>query len=388
MGRMSVSLSTAAQVSREEEELVQILNDCDDALVLLLNERAKALEALWKARGPEEGIPSAALSEASLERLKATNEAVGGPLPDGSIRNIFQEVSKMCSQLRHSVSYLGPPATFSHQAARTRFGVNSCYVQCDRISDIFYHVEKGTTDYGVAPVENSTEGAVTQTLDLLANSDEVVQVVAEVCLDIQHNLLSHADLHRIQRVYSHPQALAQCRQWLQTNVPGATIHSEASTARAAQIASQASAEEGIAAVSSTLASELYSIPIRAASIQDLTSNMTRFVVLRKQNPDAPDKHKTSPTGDDKTMLVLNTADRVGALHDVLNTLQNKKINLSRIESRPCKAKAWEYIFFVDMHGHREEPHIQAALEELKTHCSHIRVLGSFPFVRAATAKTA
>eukprot|EP00961_Rhodomonas_salina_P209101 2822239-Rhodomonas_salina.1 len=115
MGRMSVSLSTAAQVSREEEELVQILNDCDDALVLLLNERAKALEALWKARGPEEGIPSAALSEASLERLKATNEAVGGPLPDGSIRNIFQEVSKMCSQLRHSVSYLGPPATFSHQ---------------------------------------------------------------------------------------------------------------------------------------------------------------------------------------------------------------------------------------------------------------------------------
>eukprot|EP00286_Rhodomonas_abbreviata_P018891 CAMPEP_0181305648 /NCGR_PEP_ID=MMETSP1101-20121128/9850_1 /TAXON_ID=46948 /ORGANISM="Rhodomonas abbreviata, Strain Caron Lab Isolate" /LENGTH=407 /DNA_ID=CAMNT_0023411595 /DNA_START=23 /DNA_END=1246 /DNA_ORIENTATION=+ len=374
---------------QNEESIIKNLDDCDDALIVLLNERAKAIEQLWSVRGPEEGIPSAALSAPTLERLRKTNEMVNGPLPDSAIRGIFQEVSKVCARLRHSVAYLGPPATFSHQAARSRFGVNSCYEQCDRISDIFYHVEKGTTDYGVAPVENSTEGAISQTLDLLANSDDVIEVVAEVCLDIQHNLLSRADISRIQRVYSHPQALAQCRQWLQTHVPGATINSEASTARAAQIASEALPEEGIAAVSSTLASELYDIPIRAAGIQDLTSNMTRFVVIRKNNPENPEQISTTPTGDDKTMLVLSTADRVGALHDVLNTLQQQSINLSRIESRPCRSKAWEYIFFVDLHGHRKEPHIAAALETLKSHCSHIRVLGSFPFVRTAQAiKTA
>lgn len=285
----------------------------------------------------------------------------------------------MMSQLRHTVAFLGPMATFTHQAARCRFGINANYVQCERINDIFSAVEKGTAEFGLAPVENSTEGAISQTLDLLATSE--LQVVAEVCVEIRHNLLSRSELSRIQRVYSHPQALAQCRGWLQNNLMGAEIIAESSTAKAAQLAAASLPEEGIAAISSLLASEIYKVPVKAASIQDLSSNMTRFVVLRRQN--STGRPESEPTGDDKTMLVLATADRVGALHDVLNAFKLRKINLARIESRPSKSKVWEYIFFVDMHGHCGDENIQGVLEELKNHCSSVRVLGSFPFVRKA-----
>jgi len=246
----------------------------------------------------------------------------------------LQEVSRACSKLRHSVAYLVPPATYTHQAARTRFGINAAYIQVERIPDVFHAVEKGKAEFGVAPVENSTEGAISQTLDLLATTE--LQVVAEVTLDIRHYLLSHAELNRVQKVYSHPQALAQCRAWLTSNVPGAEIIAESSTARSALMAAQADPIEGIAAVSSYLASELYNVPVKASSIQDLSSNMTRFVVVRKQHPGG--LPESEPTGDDKTMLVLNISDRVGALHEILNIIQQHSINLARIESRPSKSK--------------------------------------------------
>jgi chorismate mutase/prephenate dehydratase len=320
--------------------------------------QARAQESLWELEGPGDGVPSAEMTATQLEHIDETNHAVGSAISFNSLKNIFQvrirrpcpmpgpsklndspcftlqEVSRACSKLRHSVAYLGPPATYTHQAARTRFGINAAYIQVERIPDVFHAVEKGKAEFGVAPVENSTEGAISQTLDLLATTE--LQVVAEVTLDIRHYLLSHAELNRVQKVYSHPQALAQCRAWLTSNVPGAEIIAESSTARSALMAAQADPIEGIAAVSSYLASELYNVPVKASSIQDLSSNMTRFVVVRKQHPGG--LPESEPTGDDKTMLVLNISDRVGALHEILNIIQQHSINLARIESRPSKSK--------------------------------------------------
>uniref|UniRef100_A0A7S4K5S5 prephenate dehydratase n=1 Tax=Guillardia theta TaxID=55529 RepID=A0A7S4K5S5_GUITH len=385
--RISSKEACSTPIKPDAAELRKTVEDCDEALVLLLHERARALETLWSLEGPADGIPSAELSPSEMDRVKQAHscckEEGRSSLSDSAIVSVFQELSRVCSQIRDSVAYLGPPATFTHQAARSRFGLNAIYLQCDRIPDVFQAVERGKVGFGVAPVENSTEGAISQTLDLLATTE--LQVVAEVCLDIRHNMLSNADLHRIQRVFSHPQALAQCRGWLQANLPGAEIIAESSTARAAQLAAQAKPEEGIAAISSLLASELYDLPVKATSIQDLSNNMTRFVVVRQQSPGGmPD---TQPTGDDKTMLVLCMADRVGALHDVLHAFQQRSVNLARIESRPSKSKAWEYIFFVDMHGHYKDENIQGVLLDLKQQCSFVRVLGSFPFIRQPSAHT-
>ncbi|EKX41403.1 hypothetical protein GUITHDRAFT_164421 [Guillardia theta CCMP2712] len=405
--RISSKEACSTPIKPDAAELRKTVEDCDEALVLLLHERARALETvrspaaletsflslllqLWSLEGPADGIPSAELSPSEMDRVKQAHscckEEGRSSLSDSAIVSVFQasswtscasssrlisqqELSRVCSQIRDSVAYLGPPATFTHQVG-----------------------------FGVAPVENSTEGAISQTLDLLATTE--LQVVAEVCLDIRHNMLSNADLHRIQRVFSHPQALAQCRggfssilgpaQVQQANLPGAEIIAESSTARAAQLAAQAKVqeelpEEGIAAISSLLASELYDLPVKATSIQDLSNNMTRFVVVRQQSPGGmPD---TQPTGDDKTMLVLCMADRVGALHDVLHAFQQRSVNLARIESRPSKSKAWEYIFFVDMHGHYKDENIQGVLLDLKQQCSFVRVLGSFPFIRQPSAHT-
>eukprot|EP00284_Hemiselmis_tepida_P012691 CAMPEP_0174932508 /NCGR_PEP_ID=MMETSP1355-20121228/35738_1 /TAXON_ID=464990 /ORGANISM="Hemiselmis tepida, Strain CCMP443" /LENGTH=392 /DNA_ID=CAMNT_0016178923 /DNA_START=44 /DNA_END=1218 /DNA_ORIENTATION=+ len=381
MVRMLSRITSKSPISNlDDEDLAKVKADCDLAIVRLVNERAKIAALIEERMGPGDGVPSAELKVEEIDRIAEANASIGGPLKESSTRSIFQEISRVTSQLRHTVAFLGPMATFTHQAARCRFGINANYIQCERINDIFTAVEKGTSEFGLAPVENSTEGAVSQTLDLLATSE--LQVVAEVCVEIRHNLLSRSELSKVQRVYSHPQALAQCRQWLDSNTPGAEVIAESSTAKAAQLAAASLPEEGIAAISSLLASEIYSVPVRATSIQDLSSNMTRFVVLRKPNSNG--KPESEPTGDDKTMLVLATTDRVGALHDVLNAFKQRGVNLARIESRPSKSKAWEYIFFVDMHGHWVDTNIREVMEELKDHCSSVRVLGSFPFVRRAT----
>jgi chorismate mutase/prephenate dehydratase len=238
---------------------VQVVADCDEAIVLLLQERAKAQQMIFGLQGPGTGPMSAELTLEELNRIECANapeeDAPPPVLGDQAVRSVFQEIARVCSQLRCTVAYLGPPATFTHQASRSRFGTNADYVQCDRIPDVFTAVERGQVEWGVAPVENSTEGAISQTLDLLATTE--LQVVAEVCLDIRHNLLSHAEIHNVQKVFSHPQALAQSRGWLQTHCPGAQIVSESSTARSAELASQAKPEEGVAAVASLLAGNVH-----------------------------------------------------------------------------------------------------------------------------------
>lgn len=264
--RMTARVSGGSQFERlEDADLHKVMTDCDLAIVRLMNERAKAVALIEERQGPGNGVPSAELKPDEVCRLREANSSVAGPLSDAQMSSIFQEMSRMMSQLRCTVAYLGPMATFTHQAARCRFGINANYIQCERINDVFSTVEKGAAEFGLAPVENSTEGGVSQTLDLLATSE--CQVVAEVCVEIRHNLLSRSELKWIKKVYSHPQALAQCRTWLNTNLMGAEVIAESSTAKAAQLAAASLPEEGIAAISSLLAGEIYKVPVRATSIQ-------------------------------------------------------------------------------------------------------------------------
>jgi chorismate mutase/prephenate dehydratase len=267
-------------------------------------------------------------------------------------------------QLR--IAYLGPVATFTHQAARQTFGRSERYLPAETIGDVFSMVQQGFADRGVAPVENSNEGVVTSTLDLLVDSD--LSISGEIILPIRHMLLSkEPTLDKIRTVYSHPQALGQCRQWLQRNLSEAKLKDARSTAEAVALCAEVS---GTAAVASELTSELYEVPVLESNIGDWEENLTRFLVFASE--------MAGPTGSDKTSVVLSIKDRVGALYEILKPFGENDINLTKIESRPSKKKAWDYVFFVDIEGHIEDPDVKATLEKVEEYCEGLKVLGSYP----------
>ncbi|MDD5747378.1 MAG: prephenate dehydratase, partial [Candidatus Omnitrophica bacterium] len=220
-------------------------------------------------------------------------------------------------------------------------------------------------DYGVVPVENSIEGAVNHTLDMLVDSD--LKICSEILLDISHNLLAKCPLEKIKRIYSNPMVFGQCRSWLEGHVPNRELIEVSSTTRASEIAAS---EEGAAAIASSVAAEMYKLNIVAASIEDSPHNMTRFLVIGRK--------EAGKTGRDKTSIVFSVKDRVGALHDMLLSFKSAKINLTKIESRPSKRKAWDYYFFVDMQGHVSEPRLEKALAKLEKKCHFLKILGSYP----------
>jgi chorismate mutase/prephenate dehydratase len=267
-------------------------------------------------------------------------------------------------QLR--IAYLGPVATFTHQAARQTFGRGERYLPAETIGDVFSMVQQGFADRGVAPVENSNEGVVTSTLDLLVDSD--LSISGEIILPIRHMLLSkEPTLDNIRTVYSHPQALGQCRQWLQRNLSEAKLKDARSTAEAVALCAEVS---GTAAVASELTSELYEVPVLESNIGDWEENLTRFLVFANE--------MGGPTGSDKTSVVLSIKDRVGALYEILKPFGENDINLTKIESRPSKKKAWDYVFFVDIEGHIEDPKVKETLEGVEEYCEGLKVLGSYP----------
>ncbi len=341
----------------EERSPESVLKEIDRGLLDLLNRRAKA--TLDKP-----GIAdTVATEDVILKSLLSSNQ---GPLNEVQVVTVFREILSQCRGLAApaSVSYLGPPASFTHQAAYRRFGTNADLVPTDSISSVFKDVESGRSQFGVVPVENSTEGAVTYTLDLLVNSS--VQICAEVNLRINHCLLSNGTMDEIDLVYSHPQVFGQCREWLSDRIPNAELKEVKSTAEAAQRAYN----EGKAAIASRMASELYGLPIIQDAIEDNPSNSTRFLVLCQASP--------SPTGDDKTSICFAFKDRPGALYDALHSFKTEDINLTMIQSRPSKVRNWDYVFFMDMQGHVEDPHVSAALTELEEGCVFLRILGSYP----------
>ncbi len=331
----------------------------DAELVRLLNARAAAVRAADTA--PDARL---AADSAALARVAAANP---GPMPAPALAAIYREILAAGHDLVRParVAYLGPPATFTHMAARSRFGAGAAYEPCETIPDVFQAVDKGAVDYGVVPIENSTDGAVTPTLDECIHTR--LKICAELYLPIAQHLMGRVPLDRIRRLYSHPQVFGQVRAWLRDHLPGVEHVPVSSTSRAAELAAR---EDDCAAVASRLAAELWQLPILAENIHDLGSNTTRFLVIgRAYGP---------PTGRDKTSLIFTVKHQVGALHSALAPFRDFELNLTKIESRPSKTKVWEYFFFVDIEGHEQEPRVRQALERLAEHCVLLTVLGSYP----------
>ncbi|MCK5852775.1 prephenate dehydratase [bacterium] len=265
-----------------------------------------------------------------------------------------------------NVAYMGPPTSFSNQAAIQHFQRNADFASCESIADVFESVENGTVDFGVVPVENSNEGMVSHTLDMFIKSN--VKIVAEVFLDIHLNLLSNSEFDKITTVYTIPIAFAQCKEWFRRNLPDAKHIDTYSTAHAAEIVS---ARKNSAAVASKLASEMYGLKFIARSIEDYAQNTTRFLVISNRISSAASSNKTS--------LLFAIKDYAGALYEALKPFSEAKINLSKIESRPNKVQAWEYYFFVDLIGHIDDENVFQAVEQLKKHCDFVKILGSYPY---------
>lgn len=341
------------------------IDKCDLQLIKLLNERTKHVLAIgeMKLKAGEE-IYAPHREQAVLDRICRLNP---GPIVDDGLRAIYREIMSSALSLEKSmtIAYLGPEATFTHQAAIQRFGASLRYSAQKTIPDVFTEVSKKRADYGVVPVENSTEGVVTHTLDMFVDSD--LKIVAQIVLPVRHCLLSNYRRSQIKTLYAHPQSLGQCRDWVRTNLPRVEIIETSSNARSAELAA---AEKNSAAIAGALAAEKYRVPIVDYDIQDNVTNATRFLVLGRQC--------SPPTGNDRTSVMFSVMDRVGALYRALAPFRRYRINMTKIESRPSKRKAWEYFFFVDCGGHMSDKKVAKALSQLGEHCSYVKVLGSFP----------
>ncbi len=339
----------------------------DRRLVVLLNARARLAQRIGRykvARNTTVFVPN-------RERHVLGNvvRASAGPLPDRALTDIFREIISASRALEQPlrVVYLGPEATFTQAAARAYFGAAAAYDPVDGIPEVFAAVEAGRADVGVVPVENSTEGVVAHTLDMFVDSP--LQICAELELGVRHCLLAtHSGLKGIHRIVSHPQSLAQCRRWLATGCPGVPTEAVSSNARAAQLAA---GDRNTAAIAGAMAAERYGLEILDDGIQDDPSNTTRFLALGRH--DAP-----RATGADKTSILFTVRDEVGVLHRMLRPFARHRINLCGIESRPRRGKPWEYVFFLDLRGHRQQAPVRRALEDLARHCLTLKILGSYP----------
>jgi chorismate mutase/prephenate dehydratase len=337
----------------------------DDQLLRLLNERADLVHEIGQLkRRDQSAIYAPEREEQVFQALIQKNK---GRLPEAAIRAIYREIMSASLALEKdlTIAYLGPEATWSHQAARQKFGASVNYAAQSSIAEVFNVVARGKADYGVVPIENSTEGAVNYTLDVFMESD--LKICAQFTLKIENDLLARGPREEIRKVYSHPQVIGQCRQWLRRNLPGVDIIEVSSTTRAAELAAS---EPGAAAIAGRMAAEVYELNVLESSIQDSPNNTTRFLVIG---------HRASPpTGNDKTSLMFCVHDRPGALFCALEPFQRLGINMSKIESRPSKRKAWEYFFFVDIDGHASEPTVAQALAEIERHCTFVKILGTYP----------
>jgi len=352
-------------MSAELEALRKRIDAIDKQIVALLNERYEHVIEVgkWKrSRSAAVYVPER--EKSLLANLDKVNQ---GPMRQATLHAIYREIMSGALSLEHPlrVAFFGPEATFTHLAAMAKFGHSVDYVAMKTITDVFKDVEAARCDYGCVPIENSTEGAVNHTLDMLMDSP--VRICAEINLRVHQCLLSKSSLKEIKRVYSHPQSLAQCRAWLLENLPGVETVEAASNTKAAQIASE---EKYSAAIASSLAGELYKLGVLAENIEDNPNNTTRFLVISRQDP--------KPTGDDKTSICFAIKDRVGALYDCLLPFKKDGITLSMIESRPTKRRNWEYVFFIDLLGHSSDEKVKRCLDELSNLAQSLRVLGSYP----------
>ncbi len=338
----------------------------DSELLQLLNRRAALVLEVGRLKTEQNldyHVPQR--EEEIYTRLEAEH---AGPFPAGAVRRVFREVISACLSLEHPlrVAYLGPRATFAHLAAMERFGLSAEFLSMRSIAEVFAEVEKGNADFGVVPVENSTEGVVSHTLDMFVDSG--LLICGEVIVEAALHLLSRvARLSEVRKIYSHPHALAESRKWLEANAAHIPQVETGSTGAAAETAAT---EPGAAAIASEVAAGLYGLNLLQRRIEDHPNNLTRFLVVGKKA--AP------PSAGDKTSVLFSIKDRVGALHRMLQPFAERRINLTKIESRPSKKKVWEYVFYVDFEGHANEPRVQEALDCLREDCVFLKILGSYP----------
>jgi chorismate mutase / prephenate dehydratase len=359
-----------SSVDRERAKIDRI----DERILGLLSERARIAQRIGhrKARQRRDAADGAngfwvpSREKRIFQRLRTLNK---GPLPDQMVRAVFREIISASRSLETqlSIAYLGPEGTFTNAAAREVFGSGATLTPAESIAEVFTEVEHRRADFGVVPVENSTEGAVTSTLDLLIESP--LRITAEVRLDVDQCLLGTAGAFtEIRRVLSHPQGLAQCRRWLASNLPHAALEAVASTSRAAELAK---GDPTIAAVASRMAAERHDLRVLAATIQDELANATRFFVLGHTDAE-------TPSGDDKTSVVCTVKDEVGVLAKLLQPLAASGVSLHKIESRPLRGQPWEYVFFLDLRGHRSDARVKRALARMAPLTTSMKVLGSYP----------
>ena len=344
----------------------------DDEILRLINERADAAREVARIKresGEDGDLYRPAREVEVLNRISAANP---GPLATEDVSRLFRELMSACLALQQpvQVAFLGPAGTFTQEAALKHFGQGMRSLALDSVDAVFREVESGNADYGVVPVENSTEGVVTHTLDCFMVSP--LQIVGELELPIRHCLAAKVkELKAIEQVYSHPQGLAQCRAWLDNNLPGVQRLPVSSTAEAARLARET---PHAAAVAGYAATQHYGLTVLYANIQDGATNTTRFLVLGNHSP--------PPTGEDKTSIVVSRADKPGGLATLLAPLARYGLNMSRIESRPSRQGMWQYVFFIDILGHAEDPILCRALNEMQQLASLLKILGSYP--RAAS----
>lgn len=341
----------------------------DDRILALLNERARLAQAIGQLKNGNVYRPE---REAQvLHRLQAAN---AGPLPADAVERLFREIMSACRALEHplTVAYLGPTGTFSEAAVIKQFGHAIQAMPKASIDEVFQALERGEAQFGTVPVENSTEGAVNRTLDLLLTSP--LKICGEVMLRVRQHLMRRADavageagLDGIKVVYSHAQSLAQCHEWLNQNLPQARRIRVTSNGEAASMAAE---DPGAAAVAGEIAAERYGLSIVARDIEDDPNNTTRFLVLSRED--------AAPCGRDKTSLVMSTKNRPGTLLDLLTPFARNGISLTKLESRPVRNGLWEYVFFIDIEGHRDDAVVRDTLAAVEPHTTLLKVLGSYP----------
>jgi chorismate mutase / prephenate dehydratase len=349
----------------EIDSIRKKIDEIDKKIVGLLNKRTLRILEIGKYKNEfKKSIYAPAREKEIFNKISQNNE---GPLSRQALNAIYREIMSASLALEKPlcIAFLGPNATFTHQAALKKFGSMVNYLSCSSISDVFMEVEKGNADYGAIPIENSIEGAISHTLDMFIDSD--LKICSQIMLDISHNLLANCLKKDIHKVYSNPNVFGQCRLWLESNLPKADLIEVSSTTRAAQIASK---EKHAASIASLLAAQVYNLKIIAKEIEDSPHNITKFLVIGKT--------EAEPTNHDKTSIMLYIKDKVGALHDMLLPFKKHKINLTKIESRPSKKQAWDYFFFIDFIGHTKQTNVKKALDELQDKCKFMKVLGSYP----------
>ncbi len=349
------------------EALRKQIDELDGRIVALLNARAEVVINVGKtkrANGAQIYAPDR--EKAVLDLVAGLNK---GPLPQRTLQAIYRELMSGSFVLEQPlrIGYLGPEGSFSHMAAMRKFGASVEYLPLADIRAVFEELNRGHVDLGLVPIENSVGGGVIETMDAFVDND--VCICAEVLVEIHHNLLANCAPDEITTIASRPEVFAQCRNWLSRSAHKADLIPTASSAKAAEMATR---QDGLGAIGSTLAAELYDLKVVFANIEDTSSNMTRFFIIGGETP--------KPTGSDKTTLMFTTAHRAGALVKVLNVLGKYGVNMTNIDTRPSKRRNWEYYFFVDCEGHIQEAHVAKAVEEARPHCLEMHVLGSYPKV--------